>query len=602
MKFLNYLIKLPLFKKFYEGPSGEDRVYFTLTLITGVLAGLVAVFLKKSTHYLTHLIGTYEAFTPEAFGFGLAAIFASGYLTTRHFPSTSGSGIPETRVSLAVFGGKIPFKATIAKAVTTILTLTSGFSLGLEGPTVRVASGFSSILGHLANLPQKKIKALVAIGTSGGIAAAFNTPMAAVVFTLEEVVGDLNAKLLGPIIISSVMASVVAMYFMGKGPVFADLHYQMANHKELLIYLVVGLLAAIMGPLWVKSVLTLRKFNLRIFRGHRLTIIVVTFFIMAFLAHYNSAVLGSGHDSIVRVLLSLVTDWKILLLLFALKFFATTICYASGASGGLFMPTLFIGACLGGVVGSLAKTMFPELGIHIGAYALVGMGAFFASVIRAPFSSILIVFEMTRDYNIIMPLMIANITSYVISSKIHEGSVYENISEQDGIHLPTRDDHEILENLIVEDAMVLDPITLNFSLKIKEGMELIKNSEISGYPVLKNGFLHGIVSSGDMGKAFLNRHGEDTIDTISTKSIIKIFSDQSLLVALHKLNKHQVSRLPVVSRINDKKLVGIITAEDIVNKFGYHIEEESKIGLIEKYEKEYEKELTAQIEKDRPVS
>jgi len=578
-----------VFSQILNDKNKEERLYLYLTLITGVFTGLVAVALNRATFHLTHYLHTDQPFTLKSLAIGGAFIFISGYLTTRYFKSTSGSGIPDVRVSLAVNHGRLKLKDTIAKFITTILTLSSGFSLGLEGPTVRVSSGIGSFIGEKLNLSKKRLKSLVAVAAAGGIAAAFNTPIAAVIFTLEEVVGDLNAKALGPIILSSVVASVTASYFLGDQATFAKLSYSLNDHRELILYLTVGLIASVLGPLWMNSVLWLRKSNLKIFKGHRLTIIMATFLLMAALSHLNTTVLGSGHHQIVDVLLSMVTDWKILLVLFILKFFATAICYSSGASGGLFMPTLFMGATLGGLIGAIAKIMFPEFAINIGAYALVGMGAFFVSVIRAPFTSIIIVFEMTRDYNIMLPLMIANITSYFFSSKFTQGSIYEKMSEEEGIHLPSRDDDELLENLLVEEGMIKDVKILAASMNVGEAMKQIKNSEITGYPVLKNGKLLGIISTRDIGKAYTQDLSHIPLEKLCTKKIISVYPDQSLLVAFHLLNKHQVSRLPVVSRLNDHNMVGLITAENIVSLFGFHIQEESKKHLIDEFEMEYKK-------------
>lgn len=575
--------------QFLNDKNKEERLYLYLTLIIGALTGLVAVALNKSTHYLTHYFQTDQPFTLKSLLFGGAFIFISGYLTTRFFKSTSGSGIPDVRVSLAVHHGRLKLKDTIAKFFTTILTLSSGFSLGLEGPTVRVSSGIGSFIGTKLNLSKKKLKSLVAVAAAGGIAAAFNTPIAAVIFTLEEVVGDLNAKALGPIILSAVVASVTASYFLGDQATFAKLSYTLGDHREFILYLIVGLIASVLGPLWMNSVLWMKKCNHKLFKGHKLTIIMATFLLMAALSHLNTTVLGSGHDKIVEVLLSMVTDWKILLILFILKFFATAICYSSGASGGLFMPTLFMGATLGGLIGAIAKILFPEFAINIGAYALVGMGAFFVSVIRAPFTSIIIVFEMTRNYNIMLPLMIANITSYFFSSKFTQGSIYEKMSEEEGIHLPSRDDDELLENLSVEEGMIKDVKILAASMNVSEAMKQIKNSEITGYPVLKNGKLLGMISTRDIGKAYTKDLGNIPLEKLCTKDIVSVHPDQSLLVAFHLLNKFQISRLPVISRLDDHHMVGLITAENIVSLFGFHIQEESKKNLIDEYEMEYKK-------------
>ena len=299
---------------------------------------------------------------------------------------------------------------------TTILSLSSGFSLGREGPTVAIASGFGSALGNYFHLSKNKVKALVAVGASGGIAAAFNTPISAVVFTLEEILGDLNAKMLGSIIISSVVASVTAIILNGDAHPFVELHYKLNSLSELIFYLFLGVSAAFVGPLWVKSVLAVRKYNLKLLFGHKLTNIMITFLFIVLISHLNPKVLGSGHHTIKEALLSLILDWRVLLGIFSLKFLATSLSYGSSVSGGLFMPTLLMGATLGSLVGALGESLFPGLVTNSGAFAIVGMGAYFAAVIRAPMTSVLIVFELTRDYNIILPLMIANGAAYLNQS------------------------------------------------------------------------------------------------------------------------------------------------------------------------------------------
>ncbi len=588
---LRQILKFSLIKKFLKNEITEERTYFCLTLLTGVLAGCVAVSLHKVTHYLTEVFQTGTTFTPQSFAFGGLALFVSGYLTTRKFPSTSGSGIPNVRIALAVYHGKITIGSTIAKFVTSVLSLSSGVSLGREGPTVAITSGIGSALGTLFSLSKKRVRALVAIGSAGGIAAAFNTPISAVVFTLEEIVGDLNAKILGSIIISSVVASITAALLTGGNQaIFSQVYYELNDTRELIFYLMIGLSASVLGPLWMKSVLKFRATSLKLLKGHKLTFIMMCFLVVGTLSLLHPAVLGSGHGTIEDTLLSLILDWKILLALFCLKFFATSLCYASGVSGGLFMPTLLMGATLGSLVGALAQYFYPDITANTGAYALVGMGAYFATVIRAPFTSILMVFELTRDYNIILPLMIANIVAYLISARFTDGSVYERISEQDGIHLPTREDHDILETLTVEEGMISDVISLNSKMTICEAMNVIKEHKLSGFPILRNGLLAGMVSTSEIGQNFAKGHGEQSIESIAEKKIIKIYPDQSLLVAFHKLKKYQISRLPVVSRINDKHMLGIITAENIVCQFGYHIQEDEK-KPVEDYELEYENSL-----------
>ncbi len=545
----------------------EDQIYFALTLLTGILAGLTASFIHKSVLFLTELLKTNRSFTWESFLYGGVCIGISGYLTTRYFPSTSGSGIPNVRIALAVYHGRLSLRSTIAKLVTSILSLSSGITLGREGPTVAVTSGIGSVFGRTFHLSKKKVKALVAVGSAGGIAAAFNTPIAAVVFTLEEIVGDLNAKMLGSIVISSVIAAVTASMIHGYHPMFVQVSYFFSDHTELYLFVLVGILAAVVGPAWVSFTLKIRKTMRRVFKGHRLTIILFSFALVGLVSTLKPEILGSGTQIINTQLLSSLAHWDNLLILLALKFVLTAICYGSGVSGGLFMPTLLMGALLGSGVGLVSQTILPEFTPNTAAFALVGMGAFFATVIRAPFTSIIIIFELTRNYQIIIPLMLANTIAFALSSRIRKESIYESISEQDGIHLPTRDDNEVMEGLIVEEAMVTKIMSFKNDLSIQKAFEQTKETTISGFPILKNGKLYGVVSTQDLARAVALEKGNDSIESIATKNIIRIYPDQNLTVAFHRLKKFGISRLMVVSRLDDSVLLGIISSKDIVNHF-----------------------------------
>lgn len=572
-------VRYLLLGKLLKDSASEEKTYFALTLIVGFTSALVGISLHAGVVFLRELFKTSTTFTWESFLYGGIAIIISGWLTTRKLPWTAGSGVPNVRIALSVFHGKISLKDSFGKMMTTLLSLGSGVSLGLEGPTVTIASGVGSFLGTYFSLSKKRVQALVAVGSASGIAAAFHTPISAVVFTLEEIVGDLNAKILGSIIISSVIAVITSQMITGTTEIFTQLHYTLQDNRELAFYLIIGLVASVLGPLWMNTVLKLRYFNRNFMNNHRLSFIVMAFLCVGLLSQIHPGVIGSGTGTLENTLLSLILDPKILITLFVLKFISTSICYSSGMSGGLFMPTLFMGATMGSIIGVICAKFFPEITTVSGAYALVGMGAFFAAVIRAPFTSILMVFELTRDYNIILPLMIANMTSYVISGRFGNKSVYELISEQDGIHLPSHDDNEILESLNVEDAMITDVLSFNSTLSLSDAYKSLKETTISGFPILKNGRLLGVIAKSNMSAAIGRKEGERKIEHLCEKKVIKIYPDQSLLVAFHRLKRFQISRLPVVSRLDDKKVIGIITAQDIVKKFGYELNEPPKEHL-----------------------
>lgn len=580
---LSQIFQIKILRKINKINIDEEHLYFGLTLLVGVLSGLIAIGLHEVIVLLTQKFGTNKAFDTDAIVYSGLAIFISGYITTRLAPWSSGSGIPQVKIALVTHHGIISFRDFIAKIITSIFTLSSGFSIGREGPTAAIAAGLGSNIGQFFSLSKNKIKGLVAIGSAGGIAAAFNTPIAAVIFTLEEIVGEISSKKLGPIVIASVIASVTAASFHPPEAFLGEFKYRLVSNKEIIFYLVIGVLAAVTGPIWVKSILSFRSIERRIFKHHKLTIMMLAFVIIVFVSHWDSMLLGPGNEVIKKTLLNEIISLKTLLFLFLAKTILTSICYSTGVSGGLFLPTLFIGAMLGAIVGQIANTFFPEFTAMQGAYALVGMGAFFAAVIRAPFTSILIIFEMTRNYNIILPLMIANITAYLLSGRLAKGSIYEQLSEQDGIHLPTKEDDEVLDTISVEDAMVRDVKTLNYSLTVKEAIDIVNHSEISGYPVMRNNLIFGVISTNDLGAARAKYKGSCTLEEICQREVISIHPDQSLLTAFHKLQKFKISRLLVVSRVNESRLVGIITAEDIVTKFGYHIQEDSKADVLDSY-------------------
>jgi CIC family chloride channel protein len=286
MKF-DQIWKIKVLRRLNKQNIDEDTLYFALTLVVGVCSGLVAVFIHKSVDFLTHFIGTNQKFTTDTFWMAGLLVLASGFITTRKFSSTSGSGIPGVKIAIVVYHGTITFWSTLAKIITSVFSLASGFSLGREGPTIAASSGMASTLGNLFSLSKAKVKSLVAIGAAGGIAAAFNTPIAAVIFALEEIVGNLNNRMLGSMIISTVVASVTASFFTDNQPVFTPLEYSLTDNRELFIYLLIGIIAAFVGPLWVRFIIKLREWHKKIFKGHKLTIIGVTFILVAIVSQFK---------------------------------------------------------------------------------------------------------------------------------------------------------------------------------------------------------------------------------------------------------------------------------------------------------------------------
>jgi CIC family chloride channel protein len=421
--------------------SSEQKFLISTTAI-GFSAGLTAVGLERLFHLLADLAGTMETFTLKSFILGVCYILIAGLLM-RKVPGTLGSGIPRTKLLLAMNHGVITVKEWVAKFFTTVLTLASGAPLGLEAPTIAISAGIGSTLGQRFFKNPKKLRDLVYIGSSAGIAAAFNTPIAAVIFTMEELIGNTNARSLGTILIGSLVASVTAATFKGENSLFIVTTYKLGHPSELMFYLLLGLAAGLAGPLFVRNIVGVKKISKRVFRHHFLTPMIIGIVITGAFSFYDPLVPGPGVRLINELLAGKISDMQLLAGIILLKFFASAFCYGSGMSGGILLPTMVIGAAFGTLWGSLSGYVLDYSDIQLGAYALVGIGAFLAAVIKTPFTAIVLVFEMTRDYRIVLPLMIASLVAWLLSEKQFKGSIYEYMANLDGLELPAHEEDEL---------------------------------------------------------------------------------------------------------------------------------------------------------------
>ena len=352
--------------------------------------------------------------------------------------------MPQVKVAYSVRGGRVPFADAIGKFLVGVIQIGSGSSLGREGPTVQICAGVSSTLGRAAALSRENLRRLLPVGAAAGIAAAFNAPIAAVTFTLEEVVGDLDQAVLSWIIVAAAIAAVIERSILGEHPVFTiTQHYGLRHASSLVFYAILGIAAAGISLLFTESLLGLRK------RFQQMVLIpawsrpaiggLVTGVLAAVAIFWlkTDGITGGGYSTLSEALSGNLALRALLILCF-LKLIATLFSYASGGAGGIFAPALFIGGMLGGVFGYLDQAILHHATGEVGAFALVGMGAVFAGIIRAPITSVLIIFEMTGSYDLILPLMISNMTAYALARHVRPTPIYEALLHQDGIYLPHR--------------------------------------------------------------------------------------------------------------------------------------------------------------------
>ena len=431
-------------------PSERQRL-LGVTILAGGLCGLAAVAFHLSIGWLeAHLIDRANAahgyswiwwtiLTPGVGG------LVVGLGLTYFAPAAAGSGIPQVKVAYALRNGYITSREAIGKFVLCALQIGMGASLGLEGPTVQICAGVSSLLARVARLSPKNCRRMASVGMAAGIAAAFNAPIAAITFTLEELIGDLDQTMLSGVIVAAALAAVVEHSILGSNPVFhVQRAYTLGNASSLVWYALLGLLAALVSVAFTDSLLWLRaKFKLlaNVPKWVQPSIGGLAVGSMAVLALQLFHLNGIAGDPYKTLTLALTGTLPVLCMIaFCVLKLAATVCsYSSGGSGGIFAPALFMGAMLGGSVGYLDVTIFHHSSDAIGAFAVVGMGAVFAGIIRAPMTSILIVFEMTGGYGLVLPLMIANMSAFALARHWRRTPIYEALLAQDGIFLPHGD-------------------------------------------------------------------------------------------------------------------------------------------------------------------
>src|SRR5271156_6176558 len=433
--------KSPLLHRLGKLQPREDQIVLVLTLVIGALTGLAVVAFILLTERAGMRLYPPGAARWRRLVFPVGGSLAMGYLLYRYFPNARGSGVPQTKAALYAGEGRIRLRTVLGKFFCTSATLASGIPLGREGPSVQVGAGIASLLGRSLGLRPEKVKALLPIGAAAAIAAAFNTPLAAVLFALEEVVGDLHAPVLGSVVLASATSWAVLRLSLGNNPLFQVPQYQLVNPWEFAIYAVLGVAGGLVSVAFTKLLLRMRARFLSFPRKTAWFHPVAGGLLVGMMGWFVPQVLGVGYEHVGAVLNGGMA-LRLMVLLLVLKLFAVTISYASGNAGGIFGPSLFLGAMLGGAIGTVAHNLFPYHVASPGAYALVGMGTVFAGIVRAPMTSVVMIFEITRDYAVIVPLMISNLVSLFIASRLQKQPIYEALARQDGIHLPTAETRE----------------------------------------------------------------------------------------------------------------------------------------------------------------
>lgn len=568
-----------------RGRFDDSQRFLLLCICAGVLCGLVGVvFHLAITGVFETLFGFYSglgiwALPAMALSPALAGLLV-GLMIRYVSPTASGSGIPQTKAAYYQNFGVIKTSEAFWRFIIGTISVGMGNSLGREGPTVHICSAVSSKLGRVFGLGKLRVQAMIPVGMGAGISAAFNAPISAITFVFEELLDNFNSKALGGVLIAVVVAAVVERTLLGEhGALQADTEF-FHTSWWMLICLVLGPAAGILGHFFTQSLLRLRM-RFKHWGG-------VPSWVKPGIGGLGVGLLGvsvfsltSGHHGVFSIgyhdlngALNGSLVWQVLLLLLIGKLVATAVCYASGASGGIFAPVIFIGSMLGGLFGALlVEFMGADDSVRAGA-ALLGTGAFFAAVIRCPLTSILIIFEMTRNYSLILPLMTGNMIAYFISVKLSPIPIYDALLLQDGISLkklPAYRGEKDWRNLPVSTIMTHDCRVVIGNQTAKENLDIIKESGQShhGYPVITDLGGHeliGMVMHHELEELIAEGNEKPVSAFVESQKIIHLHPDTSIRDAANTLVIKDVLQSPIVSRKEPKRLIGIVTLHDIARQ------------------------------------
>jgi len=552
---------------------------FGLTLVAGVLCGLAAVAFHLALRGTEHLLVD-RAMAAGGHKWIVLTIsvptiggLIGGALLQYVVPDARGSGIPQVKVAYVIKGGRMALlSATIGKFLLGVIQIGTGASLGREGPTVQICAGLASLLGRAAALSRDNLRRMLSVGAAAGIAAAFNAPIAAVTFTIEEVVGDLDQTLLSGVIVAAALAAVIERSVLGEHPVFdVPTGYGLHRASSLLLYAALGVAAAFVSLAFTESLLGLRRHfqRLKILPAWTRPAVgglvtgVLAVIALAWLR--TGGVTAGGYETLSLALAGQLTV-RVLLALCVLKLIATIFSYSSGGAGGIFAPSLFIGGMLGGAFGYLDHALLGHTGNEIGAFALVGMGAVFAGIVRAPITSVLIIFEMTGGYGLILPLMIANMTAYGLARRLRPTPIYEALLEQDGVRLPHRDRPlaRALAEINIGAAMTTAPVTLQAETTVQAALDQIAKYNFSTYLVLDGDErLVGLVSEARLRRRLAEGDGVQSVGSL-VDMVVPVFTDEPLVRAVVRMERTDARQLPVVEPHEPTRLVGLLTMSDVV--------------------------------------
>jgi CIC family chloride channel protein len=547
----------------------EERFFLVLSVFIGIFSGLAVVCFRFAIVWCRiYLLGSGLTLSPMRLLLAPSlAGLVIGVLVIHVFPLVRGSGVNQTKAALYVYNGYIPLRTAVGKFITAALAIGSGHSLGPEDPSLQIGASLASALGRAMRLSRDRMRLIAPVGAAAGLAAAFNAPISAVLFVIEEVIGRWTAGILGSVVLSAVSSVVVMRWFLGSESLFRIPAVQLERPSELIAYSILGVVGGLASVAFASGIAILRPLCKALPRWTQYFQPAVAGLLIGLIAVAGAPqVMGAGYAYIDEAMHGQFT-WQMLAILAGLKIVATLLSFVSGTPGGMFAPTLFIGAMLGAAVGGAEHVLLPHLTGSPGTYALVGMGVLFAGFLRAPMTSVFMVLEVSGNYSIILPVMVANTFAYLISRGLRPVPIFDVLTRQDGLDLPSMEELREEGILRVEDAMrpVTGPV-LDAEETLESAFQSLDEKSPDVLLVRLNPTGWSSITKQELQTMIKESKGSQTLSSVlAGRHVPYLHPDHPLEMALRYVDRW--SLVPVVNRADFNKLEGVVSEHDVLARY-----------------------------------
>ncbi len=550
-------------------PTRDERLFLVLSIFIGIISGLLVVSFRIAINWVQVLtLGS----APHAGQWRLilvplviGAIVAA--LVQLLFPGARGSGVNNTKAALYIYNGYISFKTVIGKYITAALALGGGFSLGPEDPSLQIGAGVASIVSRRLGLSRQRLRLFAPVGAAAGLAAAFNAPISAILFVIEEVIGRWSAAVLGSVVLSAISSVVVARRFWGSSPMFSVPPVTVTDSRELLAYAALGVVGGLAASIFSRALGYLRPRMRNLPRWTYYVQPPIAGLAVGLIGFFGfPQIMGPGYEVMDHAMHGQFT-WQLLLALALLKILATTISFSSGTPGGMFAPTLFVGAMLGASIGTFEKVFFPALHITVGSYALVGMGVLFAAFLRVPLTSVFMVLEVSGNYSIILPVILANTIAYLVSRSLQPTAIFEVFTHQDGLDLPSMEEQREEVILHLEDALrPLQVPIIEGGAMLGEAANMLDQQHAEVFLIRLPGHAWYSMTRSELASLAAVSASETILaNVLKPERIPLLFPDLPLDSALPHLARWPI--LPVQNRASRGSVEGTLTLADVLARY-----------------------------------